>query len=151
MLDQVRARVVRTDEGELIDVAGVQHLFKLTGADTQGRLGLERFDLAAGVIGARPHVHGGHDEYFFVVGGTLTVTTIDGDSLLEPGDLAHAPRGSLHGFRNDTGGPVQALCLYTPAGYERYFRDIHDAVLAGQEPTPALLAQLRARYDTVTI
>jgi len=42
--------------------------------------------------------------------------------------VAHAPRGALHGFRNAHADIVaQALCLYTPPGYEQYFRDVHAA------------------------
>jgi mannose-6-phosphate isomerase-like protein (cupin superfamily) len=145
MISPVRATVVRAGEGELIEAAGVAHLFKLTG----GRLGLERFDVPPLTVGARPHVHGSHDEYFYVLGGTLTVDTADGEVALRPGDLAAAPRGAVHGYRNaspDT--PATALCLYTPPGYEQYFRDVHAALAEGADPTPALLAELRSRYDT---
>jgi hypothetical protein len=38
--------------------------------------------------------------------------------------------------------------LYTPPGYEQYFRDVHAAVEAGAEITDQLLAELRSRYDT---
>ncbi|WP_369136890.1 cupin domain-containing protein [Modestobacter versicolor] len=141
----MRATVVRAAEGERVDAAGVAHLFKLTG----GRLGLERFDVPPLTVGAGPHVHGSHDEYFYVLGGTLTVTTDDGEVELSTGDLAAAPRGALHGYRNaspDT--PATALCLYTPPGYEQYFRDVHAAAADGAEVTPALLAELRSRYDT---
>lgn len=58
------AVVVRAAEGELITAAGVDHLFKLTGRHTGQRLGLERFHLPPGVVGARPHIHRGHDESF---------------------------------------------------------------------------------------
>lgn len=70
----VSARVVRTDEGEPILAAGVEHLFKLTGDQTSGRFGLERF----------------------VLQGELTVANGDGDVVLGPGDLAQAERGSVH-------------------------------------------------------
>ncbi|MEV0976298.1 hypothetical protein [Streptomyces sp. NPDC049915] len=65
-----------------------------------------------------------------------------------PGDLLAATRGTPHGFRN--AGPVtaRALCLYTPAGYENYFRDVHAAVTAGAEATDELLAEFRSRYRT---
>ena len=143
------AVVVRSGEGELITAAGVDHLFKLTGQNTSGRLGLERFHLPPGVVGARPHVHREHDESFYVLSGSLTVATDDGDVVLRPGDLAHAPRGALHGFRNATPDvAVHALCLYTPPGYEQYFRDVHAAVAAGAELTVDLLADLRGHYAT---
>jgi len=41
----VPAVVVRAGEGELIPAAGVDHLFRLTGAQTSGRLSLEDFTL----------------------------------------------------------------------------------------------------------
>lgn len=140
----VPATVLRAAEGEVVDAAGVRHLFKLTG----GPLGLERFELAPGTVGARPHVHHAHDEHFYVLGGRLTVDTADGPVELGPGDLASAPRGAVHGYRNDGDAPVVALCLYTPSGYEQYFRDVHAAVAAGAEPTAELLAELRGRYAT---
>ena len=137
--------VVRSGEGELIDAGGVQHLFQLTG----GRLGVERFVVPPDTVGARPHVHGSHDEHFYVLSGTLTLATADGETELTAGDLAAAPRGSVHGYRNASPDvPAVALCLYTPPGYEQYFRDVHSAAEAGAEVTPELLAELRSRYDT---
>ncbi|MBB3676354.1 cupin domain-containing protein [Modestobacter versicolor] len=140
-----RPVVVRAADGELIDAAGVAHLFKLTG----GRLGLERFEVPPLTVGAGPHVHGSHDEYFYVLAGALTLTTDDGEVTLGAGDLAAAPRGSLHGYRNASADTTAtALCLYTPPGYEQYFRDVHAAAAEGAEVTPELLAELRSRYDT---
>lgn len=129
--------------------AGVEHLFKLTGSDTGGRFGLEEFSVPPDTIGARPHVHRGHDEYFYVLVGELTIASDDGEVTLGAGDLAAAPRGSVHGFRNaDEIRPVRALCMYTPPGYEQYFRDVHAAALAGGDSTPELLRELRSRYQT---
>lgn len=149
----VPAVVVRVGEGELIAAAGVEHLFKLTGASTGGRLGLEHFTLPPGTLGARPHVHWGHDEYFVVLHGELTVAVSDGaedgEVVLGPGDLVQAGRGAVHGFRNASAEVgVRALCLYTPPGYEQYFRDVHAAVAAGTELTVDLLAELRGHHDT---
>ncbi len=148
-LAKVAAVLVRAGQGELISAAGVEHRFKLTAGHTGGRLGFEEFVVPPATLGARPHVHRSHDESFYVLDGELTVATADGEIVLGPGDLAHAPRGSVHGFRNaDPAAAVRALCLYTPTGYEQYFRDVHAAVAAGTELTDDLLRDLRARYDT---
>lgn len=81
--------------------------------------------------------------------GSLTVASSKGDVLLGVGDLTHAPRGTLHGFRNSSSDiAVHALCLHTPSGDEQYFRDVHAAVAAGQQLTVDLLADLRSHYDT---
>jgi quercetin dioxygenase-like cupin family protein len=143
------ALVVRAGQGQHIAAAGVEHLFALTSSETSGRFALEHFTVPPSVVGARGHVHGSHDEYFYVLEGQLTVLTDEGETILEAGDVAAAPRGSLHGFRNADGvSAVRVLCMYTPAGYEGYFRDVHAASRAGLEITDALLAELRGRYDT---
>lgn len=136
------------EEGELIDVAGVEHFFRLTAEHTEGHFALEEFSLAPGTIGARPHVHDGHDEYFYVLEGELTLHTGDGEVTAGPGHLLAATRGTPHGFRNAGTAVTRALCLYTPAGYEDYFRDVHAAVSAGAEATDELLAEFRSRYRT---
>jgi len=150
--EHVPAVVVRAGDGELLPVAGVEHLFKLTGAQTGGRFGIEEFTVQPATLGGRPHIHRAHDEYFYVLAGQLTVATDAGDVCLERGDLAHAPRGSVHGFRNASPTiAVAALCMYTPPGYEQYFRDVHAAVAAGTEITVDLLSNLRGRYDTESL
>lgn len=147
--NRVPARIIRAYAGESIPAAGVEHLFKLTGTHTAGRFGLERFLLPPDTLGARPHIHWGHDEYFFVLDGELAVATEDGEVVLGPGDLAQAERGAVHGFRNTSiHTPTTALCMYTPAGYEQYFRDVHAAVASGTELTVDLLRDLRAGYQT---
>jgi quercetin dioxygenase-like cupin family protein len=150
--ERVPAAVITAADGESIEAAGVEHLFKLTGAQTSGQLGLERFVLAPGGLGARPHIHWSHDEYFYILTGELAVATATIEVTLRPGDLAHARRGSVHGFRNASETtPTEGLCMYTPPGYEQYFRDVHAAVEAGAEVTPELLRDLRAMYDTESV
>jgi uncharacterized cupin superfamily protein len=136
------------EDGERIDVAGVAHFFRLTGEHTGGRFAFEEFSLAPGTIGARPHVHDAHDEYFYVLEGELTLHTGEGEVTAGPGHLLAATRGTPHGFRNAGPVPARALCLMTPAGYENYFRDVHAAVSAGAEATEELLAEFRGRYRT---
>lgn len=138
----------RPADGELLDVAGVQHLFKLTGEHTGGRFGFEEFTLGPGIVGAKPHVHDIHDEYFYVLEGDLTLHNGAGEVTVGPGHLLAALRGSPHGFRNAGDSVVRGLCLYTPAGYEQYFREVHAAVAAGEQITDDLLAEFRSHYKT---
>jgi mannose-6-phosphate isomerase-like protein (cupin superfamily) len=143
-----RALVVGPGQGELIRAAGVEHLFRLTGAQTGGRFGFEEFTLPPGAMGARPHVHHGHDEYFYVLDNELTVHDGAGEVAVGPGSLVAALRGAPHGFRNAGERPVRGLCLYTPAGYEDYFRQVHAAVEGGAVLDDALLDELRGRFRT---
>jgi len=115
--DRVPAAVVRAGAGEAIPAAGIEHLFKLNGAYTAGRFGMEEFLVPPATLGARPHIHWAHDEYFYVLDGELTVATERGEVVLSAGDLAQAGRGAVHGFRNASPStPTRALCMYTPPG-----------------------------------
>lgn len=145
---RVPAVVVRAGEGERIRAGAVENLFRLTGATTADRLGLADFSLPPDTVGARSHVHHAHDETFYVLSGLLLVVTDDGEATLGAGDVAHAPRGAAHGFRTGSEASATALCMYTPPGYEQYFRDVHAAAEAGEEITDGLLTRLRARYAT---
>ncbi len=138
----------RPEEHELIRVAGVDHLFRLTAAHTDGRFAFEEFTVAPGVVGARPHVHHGHDEYFYVLEGELTLHDGIGEVGVGPGHVLAAVRGTPHGFRNAGAVPARGLCMYTPAGYEDYFRQVHAAVAGGAEADDALLAEFRGRFRT---
>ncbi|MEV4134657.1 cupin domain-containing protein [Dactylosporangium sp. NPDC049742] len=144
----MRALLVPPGDGELIDVAGVEHLFRLTSAQTGGRFGFEEFTLGPGTVGARPHVHHAHDEFFYVLDGELTLHDGSGEVTAGPGSLLAALRGAPHGFRNAGDAPARGLCLYTPAGYEDYFRQVHAAVASGAEVDDEMLNEFRGRFNT---
>jgi mannose-6-phosphate isomerase-like protein (cupin superfamily) len=143
-----RPQLRRPTDAESIRVAGVEHLFRLTAEHTEGRFAFEEFTLPPGVLGARPHIHDAHDEYFYVLQGELTVHDGTTEANATAGDIVAALRGNPHGYRNAGTVPVRGLCLYTPAGYEDYFRQVHAAVAGGAEVTDALLAEYRSRFHT---
>ena len=57
------------------------------------------------------HMHYGVEEMFFVLSGTLTVRTPEGEEELSPGDVVYFPEGraGLHTFSNPTDEPVRML------------------------------------------
>lgn len=143
--------IVAPADGESIEAAGLKHLFKLTAQSSGGRLAVETFELAPYQLGARPHIHGSHDEYWFVLGGEITFHDGTREIPAGPGAFVAAPRTVAHGFRNAGSQAASALGLFTPAGYEEYFRDVHAALNDGEPLSDDLLARLRSRYDTVTL
>jgi hypothetical protein len=50
-----------------------------------------------------------------------------------------------------TGLQVSRICLFTPAGYENYFRDVHEALADGAALTDELLAAHRLRFGTTSV
>src|SRR5574340_388488 len=78
-------------------------------------LGASLTALLPGAPGGPLHMHYGVEEMFFVLSGTPTVRTPEGEELLSPGDVVYFPEGpdGLHTFSNPTGEPVRLLGIST--------------------------------------
>src|SRR5919204_5827848 len=65
------------------------------------------------------HVHDGEDDAFYILEGTMTFLFGSDAVPAPPGTFVLAPPGALHGFRNDSGGPVRMLNVHAPGGFDR--------------------------------
>jgi uncharacterized cupin superfamily protein len=89
-------------------------------------LGASLHELLPGSTGFHLHAHYGMEEMFFVLSGTPTLRTADGDEELTPGDVVFCPRGlaGLHTFTNPTDSPARVLAVSTlVTGGRRLSRD----------------------------
>jgi uncharacterized cupin superfamily protein len=79
------------------------------------KLGATLYELDPGYDGDKFHMHFGVEEMFFVLSGTLTVRTPEGEEELSPGDVVYFPEGrdGLHTFSNSTDEPVRMLGIST--------------------------------------
>jgi mannose-6-phosphate isomerase-like protein (cupin superfamily) len=96
-----------------------------TGARTNGKFGLYRWEMGPTPAGANPHFHKTISESFFVLSGTVRV--YDGEEWRDahPGDFLYVPEGGIHGFRNESGEPASMLILFSPgAPREEYFENL---------------------------
>src|SRR5882757_7718721 len=77
-----------------------------TGESTGGLFGLYRWEMGPGRSGPDPHFHRTISESFHVLSGVIQI--FDGREWVDtrPGDFAHVPPGSSHGFRNASGEPA---------------------------------------------
>jgi quercetin dioxygenase-like cupin family protein len=126
-------------------------VIRLSGDQTGGVLAIVEHLLPPGGTGAMPHIHYGHAEHFHVLDGQITFDAAGGAEAVGAGGTVSVPVGAVHGFRNVTAEPARCLVVLSPAGYENYFRDLHRALLAGEELDPRRLSELRAAYGTVTV
>jgi len=78
-------------------------------------LGGSLIELSPGAPGGPLHMHYGVEEMFFVLSGTPTVRTPEGEEQLSPGDVVYFPEGpdGLHTFSNLTSEPVRMLGVST--------------------------------------
>ena len=82
------------------------------GAD---KLGASLHEFLPGAPDSPLHMHYGVEEMFFVLNGTPTVRTPDGEEQLAPGDVVYFPEGpeGLHTFSNPSGEPARVLAIST--------------------------------------
>jgi len=96
-----------------------------TGATTDGRFGLYRWEMGSRPGGPAPHIHRSLTESFYVIEGLVRIFDGERWNEAEPGDFVHVPPGGVHGFRNDSGAPASMLLLFTPgAPREGYFEGL---------------------------
>jgi uncharacterized cupin superfamily protein len=72
-------------------------------------------ELLPGSSGSPLHLHYGVEEMFFILSGTPTVRTPEGEEQLSPGDVVYFPEGpdGLHDFWNPTDAPVRMIAVST--------------------------------------
>ena len=123
---EVSARFRPADTPPELPRPGGAASYLATGATTEGRFGLYRWDMGPEAGGAQAHYHRTISESFFVLSGTVQL--FDGNDWFDahPGDFAYVPEGGLHGFRNESQAPASMLILFTPgAPREDYFERVH--------------------------
>ena len=122
--------------------------FVAPGSDTEGRLGLFRWDMAPSAGGPAAHFHKTFSESFYVLAGTVRL--YDGEHWVEAraGDFLHVPDGVVHAFANDADEPASMLILFAPgAPRERYFEELAELARTGGRLSPEDMTELYARHD----
>jgi mannose-6-phosphate isomerase-like protein (cupin superfamily) len=134
---------------ELRNPSGGSAGYLATGASTNGRFGLYRWDMAAKPNGPSPHFHKTISESFFILSGTVRL--FDGGRWIDtkPGDFLYVPEGGIHGFRNESGEPASMLILFAPgAPREPYFETLAEVAAGDRELTPEEWEEFYLRHDT---
>ena len=111
-------------------------------------LGVFRYSMTERRSGPDPHFHRTMSESFFVLSGELRI--FDGHTWVGcgSGDFVHVPPGGVHGFRNESGAPVDMLILFAPgAPREGYFEELAEIRASGRELDDAEWVDLYARHD----
>ena len=119
-----------------------------TGAQTDARYGLFRWDMSGPPGGATPHYHKTFSESFYVIDGRIGL--YDGTEWRDggPGDFLYLPPGGIHAFRNESGAPVSMLILFAPGPpREAYFRELAERIASGHQGTDEERTAFLARHD----
>ena len=112
------------EEGEMVRFGGLCMRFMIDGTETGENFALVEHPIAPHTLAAPLHAHRHEDEYTYVLEGEVGVQVGSYVRVARPGDLAFKPRGVPHAFWNPGDAPARALEIISPAGFERYFREI---------------------------
>jgi quercetin dioxygenase-like cupin family protein len=93
---------------------------------TNNQFGLYEIEMQAGARGPKLHYHKLMDETFIVHEGTLTVLTAEGELQANAGTVIFVPRGSVHGYHNNTECMVKMTMIFNPGLHrEEFFRKMY--------------------------
>lgn len=139
------------ETGSTLNILGITHIYKATGAETGGSLSFWEAIVQPGA-GAPPHTHSHEDEAFYVLSGELVIE-MEGEPAprrLAPGGFFFGARGRRHAIRNVGDEPARVLILCTPScGLDQMFAEL-DAASATGMPEIGQLIAIAAKYG-VTI
>jgi quercetin dioxygenase-like cupin family protein len=142
---KARLKVVQPGEGQVGGLApGVGVVFKIDGEDSGGALSIVEHPFAVGAL-VPPHVHHLEDEYSIVLEGEIGFRSNDREVVLGPGGYIVKPRGEVHAMWNAGATPARMIEVISPAGFERFFREL-SAMTAVGPPEMQAIAELGERY-----
>jgi quercetin dioxygenase-like cupin family protein len=137
-------RIVGPGDGETLrEPDGSRNRFMVDAGESSGGFALVEHLLAPRRLAAPLHRHSREDEYSYVLEGRVGAIVGDEEGIAEAGSLLLKPRDQWHTFWNAGEAPARILGIFSPGGFEQFFRDI--AALDG-EPTPDALAEVGSRY-----
>ena len=110
-------------DGELVYVGRDSVRIKLSPQGIRGPFGMITQEVSPGTT-IPVHLHEKEDELIFIQSGEGEATLGEQVVKLAAGSTLFVPRGTWHGGRNTGTGVLNWIAIYTPSGFEGYFREI---------------------------
>jgi uncharacterized RmlC-like cupin family protein len=147
----MKAIVLGPGEGKFIPVgsSGTGVTVKASTAETDGLCTVWEGRVPPGTVGAGPHYHRGRDEFFYVFEGELVLRIGDERRTAPTGTFAFIPRGTIHGFHNESAAGAALLVMHHPAGFDQFLEEMQ--ALAVRQAGRDERAALAARFDMIPV
>jgi len=140
------AKVVGPNDSAAGFLGSIGVRFMLGGDESGGGVALVEHPMSARALAAPLHRHALEDEYSYILTGR--VGALLGDEVLEggPGDLIFKPRNQWHTFWNAGDEPARILEIISPAGFEKFFKELVNMGGVTEAP-PEKMMDLLGRYQ----
>jgi len=126
-------------------IPGLTASTRLTSAET-GSISIVEHVFSPGVL-VPPHRHTLEDEISYVVMGDIGFRSDGKEVTLAAGGYIVKPRGELHSMWNAGSTPARMIEIISPAGFEKYFVELAEAVAAaGGVPEPSTMGAIAGRF-----
>lgn len=138
VLTKANPKIVKDNEGNVLNVIGDIQTHKLMGSDTANQI----FEWANNVdpgVGIPPHVHTLEDEIFRVIKGRIEIMVDGKTTILEAGDVAFAPKNVPHAWKVVGTEKAKMITSAFPAGMEHMFKKLSE-LPAGPPDFPKVAA-----------
>jgi quercetin dioxygenase-like cupin family protein len=141
----VDKQLIQPGEGKSVKLFGVRFGYKVTGAESDGRLALLEVEIPPRTL-VKPHTHTLEDEFSVVLAGTVGARI--GERTLDagPGSYLVKPRGVPHAMWNAGSESVKVLEILSPAGLEGYFEQLAPVLAHEDGAGPPEYYALAERY-----
>ncbi len=126
---QTAGRAMAPDAGELCFVGAARDPVRLKvslAGDPATRLAMIVQDVSPGTV-IPVHLHEREDEIILIQSGTGVASLGDVETEVGAGSVLWVPHGTWHGGRNTGSAILKWTGIYSPAGFEGYFREISRA------------------------
>jgi mannose-6-phosphate isomerase-like protein (cupin superfamily) len=137
------AAIAQTD-GELVYVGRDPVRIKISPAN-RGRFAMITQDVSPGTS-IPVHLHENEDEIIFIQSGQGEAVLGDERIALSAGSTLYVPQGTWHGGRNSGTEILRWIAIYSPSGFEGYFREIGRR--SPDDPPRALNPEAREARDS---
>ena len=135
-------------EGRRIRIRNGEILFKITGSETEGQVGIFEQTMQKGDPGPVPHFHKKTTEMFFILEGALEFTLGGVDQVVEEGGFICVQPNTVHKFSQHGPIPTRFLIMFSPGGErEKYFEGLAAIAARPGRPDRVELVDLMHEYD----
>ena len=143
-----QAIIALPETGEIFSAFGSTLVFKVPTDKTANRIGIYAVEMDALAKGPKLHFHKEMDETFIISEGVLTISTAAGETEANAGAIVYIPRGTVHGYNNNSADKVKMTMIFNP-GHDReeFFRKLYKG-LEEQPENISFFQQLYADYDS---
>jgi len=119
-----------------IGLVGDTYTITVDGNDTSGRFCVIDMHIPPGG-GPVPHRHD-FEETFIVLNGEIEATFRGKKSIVHAGETINIPANAPHQFHNGAANSARLICICSPAGQEKFFREVGVPVATRTTAPPKL-------------